>query len=71
MQWLFFAGILLAGLGLFGIIYVLVGLIQARRRTQKDDELRACLKRMLSLNLASVAVGIIGLCLMVVAVLLQ
>ena len=65
MEWLVYAGTVLALLGLAGLVWCIVKVAQARRAGLSDAELRARLQSVVALNLGALAVSALGLMLVV------
>ncbi len=60
----------LSVLGLGGIIYSIVAVIRAKRAQRSDEELRACISKVLPINLVALLVSMIGLMAVIIGVLL-
>ncbi|MGG7644474.1 hypothetical protein ACQ5SP_06640 [Rhodovulum sp. YNF3179] len=65
MEWLVYAGTVLALLGLAGLVWCIVKVAKARRAGLSDAELRARLQSVVALNLGALAVSALGLMLVV------
>ncbi len=65
MEWLVYAGTVLALLGLAGLVWCIVKVAKARRAGLSDAELRARLQGVVALNLGALAVSALGLMLVV------
>lgn len=63
------AAVTLAGLGL--LIWCILSVARARRRTTDEDQLRAALQRVIPLNLAALFLSVAGLMLVVVGIVLS
>lgn len=70
MTWLVFAGTVLAVAGLLGLGWCIVAAVAAKRAGLPDDELRARLQRIVSINMGALLVSVLGLMSVVVGVFL-
>lgn len=71
MQGLIVGGALLSLGGVAGLLWCIRLVVKARREATGDDDLRARLKRVVTLNLAALAVSALGLMLVVAGILLD
>lgn len=70
MEMLVWAGAALSILGLAGLIWSIIRVIAARRRTRDDDALRAAVQSVLPWNLGSLFVSVMGLMLVILGIFL-
>ena len=70
MIYLIWGGASLSILGIFGIVYSIFAVRQAKRASLTDDELRTRIARILPINLGALFVSMIGLMAVVIGVLL-
>jgi hypothetical protein len=70
MELLIWIGTAFTLIGVAALIYCIVLATQARRAGLPDDALRARLQRVVTLNLAALAVSVIGLMLVVTGIVL-
>ena len=71
MGWLVWSGAAFAAAGLAGVIYTVALVLRARGAALPDAELRARMQRAVTLNLAALAVSMLGLVLVIVGVILS
>lgn len=70
MAWIALLGFLIGSAGLAGLIYCMIKAWRARKSSQSDEELRQVLNSLLPINLASLAIAVVGLGVALLAVLL-
>ena len=70
MEILIWAGTGLSLLGLAGLVWTIVRVVRARRKTKDDDALRAAVQAVLPYNLAALFVSVIGLMMVILGVFL-
>lgn len=70
MEMMVWAGAALSILGLAGLIWSILRVMQARRRTSDDEELRAAVQAVLPYNLGALFVSVIGLMLVILGIFL-
>lgn len=70
MAWIAWLGFLTGSAGLAGLIYCMTKAWRARKSAQSDEELRLVLSGLLPINLASLAIALVGLGVALFAVLL-
>ena len=70
MEMMVWAGAALSILGLAGLIWSILRVMQARRRTSDDEELRAAVQTVLPYNLGALFVSVIGLMLVILGIFL-
>lgn len=70
MSGLIWGGTALSLLGLLGLLWCIRSVAKAKKRAQRDEELRATLAKMLPANLAALLLSVFGLMLVVVGVFL-
>ncbi len=61
MEWLVWAGALISGIGLLGLILSIIKVSKARRAGLSDDELRAAVQKVVPLNMGALFLSVIGL----------
>lgn len=71
MEMLIWAGAALSILGLAGLVWSIVRVISARRKTTDDDELRAVIQSVMPWNMGGLFVSVIGLMLVIVGIFLS
>ncbi len=71
MDWLIWAGALVSLLGLAGLVYCIVVAVRAKRAGLPDDEMRARLKSVVTLNMAALFVSALGLMIVIVGIFLS
>jgi hypothetical protein len=69
MDWLIWAGALVAVIGLAGIMRAIWLVLQAKRKGLDDAEMRARIQSVLPLNLGALFISAIGLMMVVVGIL--
>ena len=70
MEMMVWAGAALSILGLAGLIWSILRVMQGRRRTSDDEELRAAVQAVLPYNLGALFVSVIGLMLVILGIFL-
>ena len=70
MDWLAISGIAICLVGLAGIIHSLVRAMRLRRATLPDPELRGELLRLVPVNVGSLLLAVLGLCMLVLGLML-
>ena len=70
MEWLVWTGTTLAVAGLIGLGYCIVAAVGAKRAGLPDPELRSRLARIVTINVGSLLVSVLGLMSVVVGVFL-
>ena len=70
MDWLIWAGALVALVGLAGILRAIWLVMQARREGLDDAAMRARIQKVLPLNLAALFISAIGLMMVVIGIML-
>ena len=70
MAWVALLGFLIGSAGLAGLIYCMIKAWRARKSSESDEELRRVLNSLLPINLASLAIAVVGLGVALLAVLL-
>ena len=70
MEFLVWAGAALSLMGLAGLIWSIVKVISARRKTQDDAELRAAVQAVLPWNMGALFVSVLGLMLVILGIFL-
>lgn len=71
MEMLIWAGAALSILGLAGLVWSIIRVISARRKTTDDDELRAVIQSVMPWNMGGLFVSVIGLMLVIVGIFLS
>lgn len=61
MEWLVWAGALISGIGLLGLVLSIVRVNKARRAGLSDEELRAAVQKVVPLNMGALFLSVIGL----------
>lgn len=61
MQWVIWAGALLSGIGLLGLVLSIVKVAKARKANLSDEDLRNAVQKVVPLNLGSLFLSVIGL----------
>ena len=70
MAWIAWLGFFMGSAGLAGLIYCMIKAWGARKSSRSDEELRLVLNGLLPINLASLAIAVVGLGVALLAVLL-
>ena len=70
MDWLVISGIAVCLVGVAGIIHSLVRVMLLRRAALPDPELRDKLQRLVPINVGSLMLAVLGLCMLVFGLLL-
>lgn len=70
MDWLAISGIAVCLVGLAGVILSLVRVMRLKRATLPDPELRNELLRLVPINVGSLLLAVLGLCMLVVGLML-
>ncbi len=70
MTWLVIVGTVLAVAGLLGLGYCIFAAVSAKRAGLPDDELRARLQRIVSINMGALLLSVLGLMSVVLGVFL-
>ena len=65
MDWLAISGIAICLVGLAGVIHSLIRVTRLRRATLPDPELRDELLRLVPINVGSLLLAVLGLCMLV------
>ncbi len=71
MEFLIWAGTGLSLLGLGGLVWSIVRVASARRKTKNDEALRAVVQSVLPYNLGALFVSVIGLMMVILGVFLS
>ncbi|MAC81452.1 MAG: hypothetical protein CML66_25710 [Rhodobacteraceae bacterium] len=71
MEMLIWAGAALSILGLAGLVWSIVRVFSARRRTSDDEELRAVIQGVMPWNMGGLFVSVIGLMMVIVGIFLS
>lgn len=71
MTWLIWLGALVSLLGLAGLIYCIIAVMQARRQGLDDDTMKARLQKFVALNMAAMGVSAIGLMMVIMGIVLS
>lgn len=61
MQWLIIIGAIMSLIGLAGLIASAVKVMKAKRENLEDAELRARVQKAMTLNMAALAMSVLGL----------
>lgn len=70
MEYMIWIGSALTVLGLLGLLWCIVTVVQKRRAGLAEADMRAALQKVVVLNMAALAVSFLGLMLVVVGVIL-
>ncbi|MBB95228.1 MAG: hypothetical protein CML68_11610 [Rhodobacteraceae bacterium] len=70
MDILIWAGATLSIVGLMGLVWSIIKVVSARRKTSDDDELRAVVQRVLPYNMGALFVSVIGLMMVILGIFL-
>ncbi|QPZ90618.1 hypothetical protein [Thioclava electrotropha] len=70
MENLIWAGAVVSVIGLFGILYCIVKVANAKRAGLPDEELRARLQKIIAINMGALFVSVIGLMMVVLGIFL-
>jgi hypothetical protein len=68
MGWLIWTGAAVSGLGLCGLLWTIVVVARARRRTRDDAAMRAVVQRMIPVNMAALMLSVLGLMAVIVGI---
>lgn len=70
MDWLAISGIAICLIGLAGIVHSLIRVMRLRRAALPDPELRDELLRLVPINVGSLLLAVLGLCMLVFGLML-
>ena len=70
MNWMNYAGFIVAVAGLGGVVYCLIAAVRIRNSTQSGDQIRQELQRLFPINLTALFTAIFGLLLVVIGLFL-
>ncbi len=71
MEYIIWAGAALSMIGVAGLIWCIILALRAKRAALPEDQMRATLQRVVTLNMAALAISAIGLMMVVVGIILK
>ncbi len=70
MAWLIWPGAAISLLGLAGLVWCILAVMRAKRRTTNEDELRAAVQKVMPINMGALLLSVIGLMLVILGIFL-
>ncbi len=70
MDMLIWAGTVVSGVGLVGLVWCILKVAKAKKASQTDEELRAAIQKVVPLNLGALFLSVIGLMMVIVGIFL-